>query len=94
MAAVGQPQTRHIYYRGGSESADQEAIGPGRAFTPRPQMNFQTELHRLIDALDGRDAKLQLHSVVDQLNEDEARELLTRLRATYRSEFDQWGFSR
>jgi hypothetical protein len=56
-------------------------------------MNVRDELHRLVDALDVRDAKRRLHVLVAELDEETARQILTRVVDLRRRRgLDEWGF--
>ena len=55
-------------------------------------MNIQKELHTLVHEPDGSPAKQQLHTLVDDLHEEQAREPLTRLRELRRRSVDNHGF--
>jgi hypothetical protein len=57
----------------------------------RGPLYIQDELHKLVDALDGSDAKQQLHTVVDDLNEEQTRIVLERMRGM-RNFLEKWGF--
>jgi hypothetical protein len=51
-------------------------------------MNFLNALHTLADGLDCATAKQQLHILLDDLNEQQARETLTRLRDLHHRSLD------
>ena len=53
-------------------------------------MNVQNELHKLIEELDGNDAKQELHVLVNEMDEQSAGKTLRRMRDSRRR---KWNFT-
>jgi hypothetical protein len=56
-------------------------------------MNARDELHKLVDGFDSTYAKQQLHSWVNEMDEQAAAETLARMRDSSRRFLEKWGFS-
>jgi uncharacterized protein YdgA (DUF945 family) len=54
-------------------------------------MNVREDLHLLIDGLDGSAAKQLLHVLVNEMDEETAREPLARIRDVHRGFLKQMG---